>query len=87
MVQDPSASGGGAIYKDGDPVVEILGGDEILTVPDGETWVVTVTDNGGSEISINDTGVADVEGFEAVLEGGDEISTEANSGLVTGWSL
>jgi len=55
---NPSGGGGGAIYKDGDPVAETLAGGESVTVPAGETWDVTIHIYDDSGDSTGDVEVA-----------------------------
>lgn len=104
MPQFPSGGGGGggsAIYKDGDPVSEQLAGNESITVPTGETWVVTLTAFSGSgnngSASINDQSVmtaesADFHDARMVLQAGDTVQASGKDGglggmTISGWSV
>lgn len=97
MGQFPSAGGGdsgGAIYKDGTPFSLVLTGEQV-TVPDGETWVVSIQGTSDNTLSIGEPGgtkgnVSDGgETFDAVLEAGSvvEEKTSNDKHLVSGWKL
>jgi len=100
MGEMPSSGGGSsALYKDGDPVNVVVGNSETITVPDGETWVVTVVFSNGDDAE-SSTQVAgsqytltapsgDSRSAQFVLKGGDEVgghsgSTDVN---ISGWSV
>lgn len=98
MPQDPPASsGGGPIYQDGNPVAESLAGGESVTVPSGETWVVTATGYPGSDpgrLQLNGSNVAqwtgDPVGFRLIADSGDTLKNSNGTGdnvTVTGWAL
>jgi hypothetical protein len=99
-VSSLSSGGGGdsAIYKDGTAVNERLNSGETLTIPAGETYVITVqmVPSGqttgfavnGNRI-LNDGGTENLS-LEVVVSGGDTISEHANNGGavgLTGWSV
>lgn len=96
------AGGGGAIYKDGNAVNEELGASESITVPAGETWVVTITvahggGSGAAGVKVNTQNV--IEGSsstgtkksEMVLSDGDTITGFGGNTLsgveISGWSV
>jgi hypothetical protein len=99
----PTQLGGSEIYEDGEPVSEQLGDDESITVPNGETWVVTITlsqnkpDNfsktrvkiNGTTVTARNTGVAPENwSFQTVLKSGDTVSTSGNvRSQIGGWAL
>lgn len=98
MPQDPPASsGGGPIYQDGNPVAESLAGGESVTVPSGETWVLTATGYSGGDpgqLNINGTGVFnwgnDMLQIDIVVDEGGTIKNSNGTGdpvTVTGWSV
>ena len=86
-----SSGGGGPIYQDGDPVSVTLQSGESVTVPAGETWVVTITTgyrakiNGAYMLSKSDNNPS----TSTVLTGGDNVSDDGNNGRihVGGWSV
>lgn len=94
MVQDPSAAGGGAIYKDGNAVNISLGASESTTVPAGETWVVTASvefQSTGYDLLVNGQTAYSGDGFtttELVVSDGDTVGTDSNViAHLSGWSV
>jgi|GEM_PF-6963627 len=97
------SGGGSAIYKDGDPVSVQLGPDESTSVPNGETWVVTVAcsnygtgysraEVNGTEIASHDPGNSVSTGpVNVVLAAGDTITAYSDGAAggagIQGWSV
>lgn len=86
--------GGGAIYSDGDPLLEQVANGESLSVPAGETWVVTVAFVGNpQDARLNNSQITsqDTE-RDIVLSGGDTVeqtytgSTDSTI-TISGWVL
>ena len=99
MMGVSKAGGGGAIYKDGTPVNETLREGESITVPTGETWVLSIGSGNGANnrvtVEIDNTGVhGDSSGYaytnRVVVTEGQTISSSGDSGsesVLSGWSV
>lgn len=99
----PTQLGGSEIYEDGEPVSEQLDRNESITVPNGETWVVTITLSqnnsnnfsdtkvriNGTTVTARNTGVAPENwSFQTVLKSGDTVSLPKSArGQIGGWAL
>jgi len=91
MPQDPPASsGGGAIYKEGEPVSVSLNNNENFSPPTGETWVVTISAS-NADVGLDGNALVPAgETAQHVLTSDDVIQAGSNSdghGALTGWSI
>jgi len=87
----PSGGGGGAIYKDGEPVDFTLRS-ETTTVPDGETWVLDIATRDGAKLRSDGeefkSGNTGPRSFRQVFDAGTSIQeAEGEPVKFGGWSV
>lgn len=81
-----SGGGGGAIYQDGEAFAVDIADQETTTVPDGETWLVTLADAGGLRVNNLDVNPAP-PGSLVPLPSGDTIEGFGGDVRIRGWRL